>query len=124
MIAVKVNNKELPFLTTGKTIKICKEELHADLLRMYDLYHSVLAKGDVPQLDTIAKLMYCGIKTANPTIYKSYDEFMESLTKARCLVQAENIVAIHNEYTDFFSLDDGVEEEEENGETPKKKANQ
>lgn len=123
MITVKVNEKELPFLTTGKTIKICKEELHSDLLRMYDLYHSVLVKGDVPQLDTIAKLLYCGIKTANPTIYKSYDEFMESLTKARCLLMPDNIVALHNEYTDFFSLDDGVDEEEK-GETPKKKANQ
>lgn len=124
MRTVTINKVEYPVMATGETILIYKEELKGDLLRAFGVLVDCVATGQVPSPDLVAKLEYALIKTANPTAFKTYREFMKSQKNMGFFFNEGNQKSIAEEYYEFFELGNEADKKSEEPESTKKKENQ
>lgn len=119
METLKINGKEYPFTFTGEAVMVAMDELHSDFFRLANTFTEYTTKGDIPLMDIVAKLMYCGIKCANPEMFKTYKLFMQSVRKLSDLTNADNILAISKEI--YATYDIKLDDEDESHESDSKK---
>ena len=122
METLKINGKEYPITFTGEAVMIAMDELHSDFFRLANTFSEYIANEDVPLMDIIAKLMYCGIKCTNPEVFRNYKLFMQSVRNLGDFTNLENLLTLNKElYASYNIKLDGDEETEEKEETSKKK---
>lgn len=119
METLKINGKEYPFTFTGEAVMIAMDELHSDFFRLADTFSEYTTKGDIPLMDIIAKLMYCGIKCTSPEMFRTYKIFMQSVRKLSDFTNVDNIIAISKEV--YATYDVKLDDENESDESDSKK---
>lgn len=122
METLKINGKEYPFTFTGEAVMIAMDELHSDFFRLANTFTEYTTKGDIPLMDIIAKLMYCGIKCTNPEMFRTYKLFMQSVRKLSDFTNADNILSISKEVYTVYDINLDGEEETDESDSKKKVA--
>lgn len=78
MQTVNWRGKEITLICSGDTPLIFLNEFNEDIFDEIDTFLNRMRTGK-PSIITISKLFYSYAKTANPSIFKSYSEFMKSI---------------------------------------------
>lgn len=103
---IKLNDREYPISVTGETIVIFVDELKKDIFRTMNLLLTTVGKGQIPAMDVIASMIYAGIKTANPEMFKSYNAFMKSITRLDGFLNVETLDILMQEYNEAFGFNE------------------
>lgn len=97
---INKSNKEMKLLQEQEDEKKYSEKNDAEKTGNNDILMSY------PPADLTSKIMYCFIKAANPSLYKTYSDFMASTKSIKPFMDSDNLNTLCDEISDFYGTDD------------------